>query len=151
MGRIEAAVIGIVIILSLVQIPLDFRTRTLSRRATLFATIAVLLALAVETISSESVRRLSLAAVMTLLVGVAYFLLHRLSTYALGFGDVLLVIPLTLAVAHRGVESMLYWQLLAACTGTLHAVVMRVWRRESSIPFGPHLLLAALAVLVASV
>jgi len=151
MGRIEAAVIGIILILSLVQIPLDFRTRTLSRRATLFATIAVLLALVVETISSESVRRLSLAAVMTLFVGVAYFLLHRLSTYALGFGDVLLVIPLTLAVAYRGVESMLYWQLLAACIGSVHAVMMRVWRRESGIPFGPHLLLAALVVLVASV
>ena len=151
MSRIEAAVIGIVIILSLVQIPLDLRTRTLSRRATLFATIVVVLALAVETISSESVRRLSLAAVMTLLVGVAYFLLHRLSTYALGLGDVLLVIPLTLAVSYGGVEPVLYWQLMAACSGALHAVVMRVWRRESSIPFGPHLLLAALAVLVASV
>ena len=151
MGRIEAAVIGIILILSLVQIPLDLRTRTLSRRATLFATIVVVLALAVETTSSESVRRLSLATVMTLLVGVAYFLLHRLSTYALGLGDVLLVIPLTLAVSYGGVEPVLYWQLMAACSGALHAVVMRVWRRESSIPFGPHLLLAALVVLVASV
>ena len=151
MGRIEAAVIGIILILSLVQIPLDFRTRTLSRRATLFATIAVLLALAVETISSESVRRLSLAAVVALVVGFVYFLLHRLSTCALGFGDVLLVIPLTFAVSYGGVEPVLYWQLLAACSGALHAVVMRVWRRESSIPFGPHLLLAALAVLVAGV
>ena len=151
MGRIEAAVIGIILILSLVQIPLDFRTRTLSRRATLFATIAVVLALAVETISSESVRRLSLAAVVALFIGFVYFLLYRLSTYALGFGDVLLVIPLTLAVSYGGVEPVLYWQLMAACSGALHAVVMRVWRRESSIPFGPHLLLAALAVLAASV
>jgi len=87
----------------------------------------------------------------TTFIVATYLLAHRISITGLGFGDVLLVMPLTLAVSYRGLEPVLYWQLLAACTGALHAVVMRVSRRESNVPFGPHLLLAALAVLVVSV
>jgi len=150
MTRVEALVIGIVIILSLVQIPLDVRTRELSRKATLIATIAVLSALGVETVSSGSARWLIRAVVIAALVGVSYLVLHLLSPHAMGFGDVLLVIPLTLAVAYRGVEPVLYWQLVAACTGTLHALALQVRRQQSSIPFGPHLILSALVVLIAS-
>lgn len=127
------------------------RSRVLSRRASLIATGALAMVLIVELTVLGSYRWLIVGLPSTTFIVVTYFLAHQISITGLGFGDVLLVMPLTLAVSYRGVESVLYWQLLAACTGALHAVVMRNSRGESNIPFGPHLLLAALAVLVVSV
>lgn len=151
MSRIKALVIGVVIILSLVQIPLDIRTKVLSRKATLLTTVALLTFIGAESARAGSVRWLAAGVGMVLIIGVGYYLLHHCLPEALGFGDVLLVIPLTLAVSYVGIEGVLHWQLLAACTGALHAIVMRLWRGQRSIPFGPHLLLAALAVLIVSV
>jgi len=150
-SMLSTIVVCIVVALCLRQIPLDVKSRVLSRQASFIATGALVMVLASELVAIGSYRWLTVGLPSTTLIVAAYFLVHRISPSGLGFGDVLLVMPLTLAVSYGGVEPVLYWQLLAACSGALHAVVMRVWRRESSIPFGPHLLLAALVVLVASV
>jgi len=83
-------------------------------------------------------------------VGV-YWVLHRLSPRSLGWGDVLLVAPLTLAVAYVAVERVLWWQLLAATTGAVHGVWVRARSGHNHIPFGPHLLVGAWLVLLLSV
>jgi len=143
--------IFVVCCLSVVQIPLDVRSRHLSRGATLTAFVATTTVIGADSAISGSIERLVTSFALTMSLGGAYFLVNRISQRSLGLGDVLIIFPLTLAVAYQGSERVAYWQLSAAFTGALHAVVMRVWRRESSIPFGPHLLLAALAVLVAGV
>jgi len=84
-------------------------------------------------------------------VTVAYALLHRVSPRSLGLDDVLLVVPLTLAVAHANLHLVLWWQLLAATTGAMHAVVVKRCRGRASIPFGPHPILTAWALLLVGV
>ena len=155
MGQIiKMSLVLSLVLLAIVQIPLDIRFRQLSRRATAVTTVVVVVSLAVDTWLTNNIAGGVHAFLWALVIGGSYLLLHRLAPHSLGFGDVLLVLPLTLAVAYgdayEKIESVLYWQFLAACTGTLHAVVMRVWSRKSSIPFGPHLLLSALAVLTLS-
>jgi prepilin signal peptidase PulO-like enzyme (type II secretory pathway) len=97
------------------------------------------------------VRKAVTAVGIAAVVVTVFALLHRLSPRSLGWGDVLLVTPLSLAVAHVAIERVLWWQLMASTTGALHALVARRLRGTRSIPFGPHLLLAAWLVLLASV
>lgn len=93
---------------------------------------------------------LSAGATGTLFVAGMYGLLHRTSPKSLGWGDVLLVAPLTLAVAYVAIERVLWWQLLAAVTGALHAVAARVLGARNHVPFGPHLLFGAWLMLLLS-
>jgi prepilin signal peptidase PulO-like enzyme (type II secretory pathway) len=79
-----------------------------------------------------------------------YAMTHRISPSSLGWGDVLLVVPLTLAIAYVSVERVLWWQLVAASTGAVQAGWVRVRHGRSHVPFGPHLLFAAWMVLVTS-
>jgi leader peptidase (prepilin peptidase)/N-methyltransferase len=80
-----------------------------------------------------------------------YALLHRLSPRSLGWGDVLLVAPLGIALGYVAADRVVVWQLLASTTGAIHALVLRRLRGASGIPFGPHLLVAAWLVLLVSV
>jgi len=83
------------------------------------------------------------------LVGL-YALISRLSSGSIGWGDVLLVAPVSLAVAYVDSELLATWQLLATSSAAVHATLQTIRRGLSSIPFGPHLLLWALVVLIAS-
>jgi len=67
-------------------------------------------------------------------------LLARLRPQALGFGDVLLTVPLSLALTRVDVKLLLWWLLAASITGALHGIAAAVKGRKT-IPFGPHLLL----------
>lgn len=141
----------VVTVLMMVQVPLDLQTHRLSRRATTWAAVAVAIVVIVDAWMSgaftTAVVSVMAAAVM---VGV-YWALHRVSPPSLGWGDVLLVAPLTLAVAHVAVERVLWWQLVAATTGAVHGVWVRVRSGGNHVPFGPHLLVAAWLMLVLSV
>lgn len=141
----------VVTVLMMVQVPLDLQTHRLSRRATAWAAAAVAIVVIVDAWMSgaftTAVVSVMVAAVM---VGV-YWALHRVSPLSLGWGDVLLVAPLTLAVAHVAVERVLWWQLVAATTGAVHGVWVRVRSGGNHVPFGPHLLVAAWLMLVLSV
>jgi len=145
------ALVAVVTVLMMVQVPLDLRTHRLSRGATTWAVVAVAIVVAVDASASEVFAPAAIGAMTAVAVVGVYGLLHRMSPQSLGWGDVLLVAPLTLAVAYVAVERVLWWQLVAATTGAAHAVWVRVRRGSSHVPFGPHLLVAAWLTLVASV
>ena len=150
---IAGAVLAVVVAgLLMVQTPLDVRTRHLSRRATVIAVALVSAVIAIDVVGGDVGARSAVVAVGVAAVVVAvYALLHRLSPKSLGLGDVLLVVPLTLAVAHVALHRVLWWQLLASTTGAIHALMLRRLRGVRTIPFGPHLLVAAWLVLLVSV
>ena len=145
------AIVATVAVLALLQSPLDLMTRRLSRPVTLLA-LGVLVAVSLARVWSDGLDTQSLAAVLVAsLVGGGYALVHLVSPRSLGWGDVLLVVPLALAVSGIELNQVFVWQLLASMTGVVHAVVLRVIRWVPTIPFGPHLLFAAWLVLVYSV
>lgn len=145
-----AIVIVILVLLCIEQLPMDIHRRVLSRRASLLATAGLLGLSLWELLVIDEYRRVLDGLASTAFVWCGYYLLHRLAPHALGFGDVLLTIPLSLAVAHVGFQRVLLWQLLASSSGAIHAVWVRLSRRQTTIPFGPHLMLSALVVLMAS-
>ena len=145
----STALVAIVTALMLVQAPLDLVTRRLYRSVTLVASAATLLVVVVAAGDDISSALVALGAAVA--VAAVYVVLHKVSPSSLGWGDVLLVVPLALAVGYVALDRVAVWQLLASVTGALHALVARRLRGTRSIPFGPHLLLAAWLVLLASV
>ena len=145
----STAFIAIVTALMLVQAPLDLVTRRLYRSVTLVASAATLLVVVVAARDDISSALVALGAAVA--VAAVYVVLHKVSPSSLGWGDVLLVVPLALAVGYVALDRVAVWQLLASVTGALHALVARRLRGTRSISFGPHLLLATWLVLLASV
>ena len=145
----STALIAIVTALMLVQAPLDLATRRLYRSVTLIASAATLLVVVVAARVDISSALVALGAAVA--VAAVYVVLHKVSPSSLGWGDVLLVVPLALVVGYVALDLVAVWQLLASVTGALHALVARRLRGTRSISFGPHLLLAAWLVLLASV
>jgi leader peptidase (prepilin peptidase)/N-methyltransferase len=115
------------------------------------AVALVSLVIAVDVIGNGAVQSGGVAFGIAAVVVAAYALLHRLSPRSLGWGDVLLVAPLGLALGYVAADRVVVWQLLASATGAIHALVLRQLRGVSTIPFGPHLLAAAWLVLLVSV
>jgi leader peptidase (prepilin peptidase) / N-methyltransferase len=149
---IAGAVLAVVVVgLLLVQTPLDVRTRHLSRRATVIAIALVSVVIAVDVVGGVGVRSAVVAVGVAAVVMAVYALLHRLSPRSLGWGDVLLVAPLGLALGYVAADRVVVWQLLASTTGAIHALVLGRLRGVRTIPFGPHLLAAAWLVLLVSV
>jgi len=145
----STALIAIVTALMLVQAPLDLATRRLYRSVTRVASAATLLVVVVAARDDISSALIALGAAVA--VAAVYVVLHKVSPSSLGWGDVLLVVPLALAVGYVALDRVAVWQLLASATGALHALAARRLRGTRSIPFGPHLLLATWLVLLASV
>ena len=145
------AVLAVTTCLLIVQAPLDLVTHRLARAPTVLALVAMLIVRAIEigqrSASRDLLVELSLVAALMAVVVV----LHWRSPAALGWGDVLLVAPLALAVVSAGSYSLFMWLLLASSSAAVHGLVL--WRRTSRrhVPFGPHLLSAAWLVLVYSV
>lgn len=147
-----AASTGLIVIVTtllLVQAPLDLATRRLSRKVTLVASVAVLLVVVVD--ARDNVSSSVVAVCVAAAVAAIYAVLHKWSPSSLGWGDVLLVAPLALAIGHVALDRVAVWQLLASATGAVHALVERRLRGTAGIPFGPHLLVGAWLVLLASV
>jgi prepilin signal peptidase PulO-like enzyme (type II secretory pathway) len=147
----STVLVAIVTALMLVQAPLDLATRRLSRSVTLCAVAGTAVVLALTAVTDDDLAGAAVAAAVAIAVVAVYALLHRWSPSSLGWGDVLLVVPLALAVGYVALDRVAVWQLLASATGALHALVARRLRGTGSIPFGPHLLVAAWLVLFASV
>lgn len=141
----------VVTVLMMVQVPLDLRTHRLSRRATTWAAAAVAIVVVADACVSGAFAPAAVSVMSAVVVVGAYWVVHRVSPQSLGWGDVLLVAPLTLAVAYVAVERVLWWQLVAAFTGAAHATWVRVRSGRNLVPFGPHLLVAAWLMLVLSV
>ena len=145
----STALVAIVTALMVLQAPLDLAMRRLYRSVTLIASAATLMVVGVAT--SDDVASALPAFGATVAVMTVYVVLHKVSPSSLGWGDVLLVVPLALAVGYVALDRVAIWQLLTSATGTLHALVARRLRDSASIPFGPHLLVSAWLVLLASV
>lgn len=143
-------VLFIVVILSVIQVPLDLRSHLLSRRATLVSMVAIALLIGMHSLLSGRDDRAVIAVVLSVLVVCTYGLLHKVSDGALGQGDVLLVAPLGLAIAYVDKSALISWQLFATLSASVHAIVLKVKSGNSSIPFGPHLLIASLVILIGS-
>jgi len=146
-----AALTAVVAGLLIVQTPMDVRTRHLSRRATMVAVALVSLVIAVDVIGDGVGQSGGVAFGIAAVVVAVYALLHRLSPRSLGWGDVLLVAPLGIALGYVAADRVVVWQLLASTTGAIHALALRRIRGASGIPFGPHLLFVAWLVLLVSV
>lgn len=137
--------------LLLVQAPLDMCTRRLSRPVSLIAIVAVVAIVMTSAIRRGESSLLLQPAAIAILVVFAYAVVHRLSPVSLGWGDVVLVAPLACALAAISPDRVITWQLVSSLSGAVHGVLSRLAGRGSNVAFGPHLLLAAWVVLVASV
>jgi hypothetical protein len=136
--------------LMLVQAPLDAVTHRLSRIVTLVALSTVGLIIVVDRFLSDGWNVDAPAILMALSVTTLYLLLHIFSSRAIGLGDVLIAMPLSVAVGASDAANIVLWQVLATASGALHAVSLSKRHRDTSIPFGPHLLGSAWLVLVFS-
>lgn len=136
--------------LLLLQTPLDVTTRRLSRPVTLVALAAVVSVISVDFVLHGRASADIFIFLLSLATFGAYWLTHWTSPASLGWGDVLIVLPLSLALSAVEKNALLTWQLLSAVFGMTHVVASRYWRSTSTIPFGPHLLGAAWLVMVFS-
>jgi prepilin signal peptidase PulO-like enzyme (type II secretory pathway) len=147
----ERGLLVVVSFLLLVQGPLDLLTSRLLRPLTSGGFIATVVIVLVDAVVMVTLRRALVAALLCALVMAAFGVLHRVSSKSLGFGDVLLVGPLSLAIGYVSPSNTPLWLLAASVSGALHGVMSRVIRKSITIPFGPHLLGAAWLTLVLSV
>jgi len=137
-----AAALVVTATLTIVQTPIDLVLHRLTRPATLTALVVMLAVLGarVATSNLSSPAPIVIAAVG---VTVAFTILHVVSPRSLGWGDVLIVAPLSLAVAAVSTSRVIPWLFLACCTAGAHGLLVRARRGEQFVPFGPHLLVAA--------
>lgn len=151
-GEADRDIVSLFVVASLlvIQAPLDASTHRLSRPVTMVALACVLVSGVVDGLLNQRINGALLGIAMASGVCVIYALIHAISPRSVGCGDVLLVLPLALALAPQGLDAVLIWQLSASMTGSLHAVSFRLTNGVRSIPFGPHLLAGAWVVLVFS-
>ena len=138
-------------ILLLVQGPIDLVHHRLVRWMSVTALLTAVVVVVADAMLRNLQRSAMTAVLVALTVVVAYGFLHRLSPSSLGWGDVVLVAPLSISIAYVAVERVVAWQLAASVTGAIHAAVARLQRGERSIAFGPHLLVAAWLTMLISV
>lgn len=146
----STALLVLITVVLMIQAPLDFVTRRLSRYVTLVLLGSVLVVWVMEVVDSS--RSAALEAMVTSIIVVTVFAgLQRLSPQSLGWGDVLLVAPLALSVALVSANGVAVWQLIASGSGVVHAIAAKLKAGNRTIPFGSHLLFGAWLVVVVSV
>jgi leader peptidase (prepilin peptidase)/N-methyltransferase len=151
-GETVREIVSLFLVASLlvIQAPLDASIHRLSRPVTMVSLACVLVAGAMDGIANQRVSGALLGIAMASGVCGIYALIHAISPRLIGWGDVLLILPLAIALAPLGLGTVLTWQFFASLTGSLHAVSLRLTAGVRSIPFGPHLLAGAWLVLVFS-
>jgi prepilin signal peptidase PulO-like enzyme (type II secretory pathway) len=148
---LNSVVLAAVAALLVVQTPIDLATHRLLRLPTGVATVMVAMVYCISLLDRGLRIDVLVSWGSALAVVVLFGVLQRISPRSLGWGDVLLVVPLALAVAFVSVSQLPVWLMIAAGTAALHGVVLRWLRGEQMLPFGPHLLFAAWLVLLVSV
>lgn len=138
------ALLLILALQALLQIPLDVRQRVLSRQVTLVSFLTSLIAVSLSAVINRDWTQIARPLVASSTIVAIYYVIHTVSPKSLGFGDVLLVAPITLAVAYLDMRQVFHWQLIATTFGTLHGTVLRFRNLSPILPFGPHLLVAAI-------
>lgn len=139
----------VILALGMIQIPLDIREHQLSRPASLGALTLILATITTEAIWFSTLETFVRAALVALAVTSGHFLARVAFPTSVGLGDVYLVAPLSLALGYFSGSHVIVWQLISAVTGALHAILARWLLNESRIPYGPHLLISGLLILIA--
>jgi hypothetical protein len=137
-----AAALVVTAILSIVQTPIDLVLHRLTRPITL-AALVVLVAVLCARVATTNVSSVAPMVIAAVSVTSAFAVLHVVSPRSLGWGDVLIVAPLSLAVAAVSSSRVIPWLLLACCTAGAHGLLVRARHGERFVPFGPHLLVVA--------
>ncbi len=147
--QIRLVMLGVTMALFLVQAPIDLISRRLLRGPTLMALLVVCAMYLLTFVTSPQKSEISFALISSAILTCLTLGIHRASPTSLGFGDVLLVAPLSMAVAFTGIGWIAVWLLLASTTAAVHGAVSYLVSKERAIPFGPHLLGAASLVMLA--
>jgi prepilin signal peptidase PulO-like enzyme (type II secretory pathway) len=147
----EAVIICVVAVLLAIQLPLDVFTRRLSRTFTVGAFMGIFVISFVKILFQEQREETINSLLFSAVVVSVFAALHVALPNSLGFGDVLLVAPLALAVASSSMFTGVLWLAVSSCSAAVHGVVNLIRRGERYLPFGPHLLGAAWALLVVGV
>ena len=146
-----ASLLVVLTMLLLVQGPFDFLTMRLSRPVTAYAFVVVAAIVTIDARIANSWTNAATAWLVAIAVVALFGVLHWFTPKSLGFGDVLLVAPLALAVGYVFPQNIALWLLLASASAALHGGARRIRRSASMIPFGPHLLGAGWLTLVMNV
>ena len=147
----EAAIICVVAVLLVIQFPLDVLTRRLSRTLTVGAFVGILVTVSFKTLFREAGEETLTSLVFSAAIIGISAVVHVASPNSLGFGDVLLMAPLALAVASSSMFTGILWLAVSSCSAAAHGVLNLIRRGERYLPFGPHLLGAAWVLLVVGV
>jgi len=148
---LSAATIVVVWVLFVVQGVLDATTHRLSRPVTWMAIIGTMGLVTVRATNERNWIGVFGVVFVAAIVVVLFWIMHWRSAESLGFGDVLLVAPLSLLLGSVNPRLVMFWLALSSVTGALHGVIARRLRKERRIPFGPHLLFGAWLLLMISV
>jgi len=145
-SSLNAILFSLVALLLVLQTPIDLRSHQLARWPTIFSTIGVLAVHVLRFEMSFGWQQVWIPVAVT----AALFLLLCLFSIRwpsqLGWGDVLLVLPLSFAVGAVNPVLVVWWLLAAAMTASAHGLSIRRSGKRY-LPFGPHLLFAAWVIL----
>lgn len=148
---LSAATIVVAWVLFVVQGVLDATTHRLSRPVTWMALIGTMGLVTVRVTGERNWTGVFGVVLVAAIVVVLFWIMHWRSAESLGFGDVLLVAPLSLLLGSINPRLVMFWLALSSMTGALHGVIARRLRKEKRIPFGPHLLFGTWLLLMISV
>ncbi len=148
--HLETVLLLTTAVLFVVQTPVDLKSHRLLRLPTISAVLVVVSVYVAAFLLDLERSELAPALVVSVAVSGVAWLMHQLSPRSLGWGDVLLVVPLVLAVSFQHISQTPLWFLLASISAALHGLVRFFRKHEKFVPFGPHLIGAASAVLLVS-
>ena len=132
-----ATLLVVLTLLFLVQGPFDFLTMRLSRPVSACAFVIIAAIVTIDSRIANSWTNFAAAWLIAAAVVALFGILHWYTPKSLGFGDVLLVAPLALAVGYVFPQNIALWLLLASVSAALHGGAHRIRRSAPMIPFGP--------------
>jgi len=146
---IDKAVLILVTLLLATQSPIDLMTRRLARLPTSLVTIGITVLQGNEARLTSWSTSFWQPLLGTMAAVIPALILRNLGRAWLGWGDVLLMVPLSFAISTVSIGHLPWWLLIASVSGAVHGALVRV-HGQTSIPFGPHLLFAAWFVFLLS-
>lgn len=139
-GFRESVFLCVVTALLIVQVPLDVLCRRLARTPTFVAFLASVPASLLAAHPDLTIGEMLGTTVAAILVFIGFFVIHFVAPKSLGFGDVLLVLPLSLAMAFSTEAGVMSWIAFSSGSGVTHALITFKINRKRYIPFGPHMI-----------
>jgi hypothetical protein len=126
--------------LFVVQTPIDLASNRLYRTPTLLATLVVFCVYVFAFVLEFESGSKRLAIIVSVVVSAIGWYVNRRSPNSLGWGDVLLVVPLVASVSFVNLALTGPWLLLASSSAAVHGVMRTLRKGKPTLPFGPHLI-----------